>query len=280
MNGAATEYSNTESYESTPRPGVYPSHEREGGPVAGDLESISLTRQLVAEFIGSFFLVFTGIISAYLLFTDYLGGAIAQGMVVVVMMSLFGGISAAQLNPAVTLALVVGGRLSLLRALCIIPAQVIAGVLAALVLAGVLGKSEVVYPTGDGPSPIEMATPKIPERLVNGAPAPGTPRVNVPKALLVESMLAFVWAMAVCSFVCRRGSSTTGAAIATGCAVTAILLVGGVITGAGLNPARVFGPALVSGHWQNHLVYWIGPIFGAAMAGIIGCRFLFREEEE
>ena len=280
MNGTATEYSNTESYETSSRLGVHPAQAEAGGHVAGDLESISLTRQLVAEFIGSFFLVFTGIITAYLLFTDYLGGALAQGMVVVVMMSLFGGISGAQLNPVVTLALVIGGRLSLLRAICIIPAQMIAGVLAALVLAGVLGKSEIVYPAGDGPSPIEMATPKIPERLVNGAPSPNTPRVNVAKALLVESLLAFVWAMAVCGFVCRRGITTTGAAIAVGCAVSAILLVGGVITGAGLNPARVFGPALISGYWQNHLVYWIGPIIGAAMAGLIGCRFLFREEEE
>ncbi|MSR66137.1 MAG: hypothetical protein EXS24_02035 [Pedosphaera sp.] len=280
MIGTATEYSNTGSYETAQRLGTQSSQGRAGSDVTGDLEAVSLTRQMVAEFIGSFFLVFVGIMTAYLLFTDYLAGALAQGMIAAIMMMLFGGISGAQLNPVVTLALVIGGRLSLLRAMCIIPTQIIAGVLATLVLAGVLGKSEIVYPTGDAPSPIEMATPKIPVRLVNGAPAPNTPRVNVPKAILVEGLLAFVWAMAVAGYVCRRGASTTGAALAVGCAVTAVLLVGGVITGAGLNPARVFGPALISGTWTNHLVYWVGPIVGAVMAGLIGCRFLFREEEE
>ena len=57
------------------------------------------------------------------------------------------------------------------------------------------------------------------------------------------------------------------------------ILFGGPLTGAAMNPARTFGPALVSSHWSNHMVYWIGPLIGGALAGIIYGRFLIKESK-
>ena len=56
--------------------------------------------------------------------------------------------------------------------------------------------------------------------------------------------------------------------------VAADILVGGPVTGAAMNPARVFGPALASGFWEYHWVYWVGPLIGGALAGWIYPRFI------
>ena len=65
-----------------------------------------------------------------------------------------------------------------------------------------------------------------------------------------------------------------------GGAVAVGILVGGILTGAAMNPVRAFGPALVSGQWSFQMVYWIGPMMGGALAGVICGHFLFAEEEE
>jgi len=71
-----------------------------------------------------------------------------------------------------------------------------------------------------------------------------------------------------------RGPKIGGLAI--GFTVTVDILFGGPLTGAAMNPARTFGPALASGHWHNHLVYWIGPLLGGALAGLVYGRGLIR----
>ena len=63
-------------------------------------------------------------------------------------------------------------------------------------------------------------------------------------------------------------------------AVTVGVLAGGILTGAAMNPLRAFGPALVSGQWSFQMVYWIGPMLGGALAGVVCGHFLFVEEED
>ena len=67
--------------------------------------------------------------------------------------------------------------------------------------------------------------------------------------------------------------------LAIGLTVALDILFGGPLTGAAMNPARTFGPALVSGHWNNHFVYWVGPLIGGALAGLIYGRFLIKESQ-
>ena len=69
------------------------------------------------------------------------------------------------------------------------------------------------------------------------------------------------------------------AGVLVGGAVTVGLLCGGIITGAVMNPVRAFGPAVVSGQWDFHLVYWIGPMLGGALAGVVLGQFLFRDDK-
>jgi glycerol uptake facilitator-like aquaporin len=54
------------------------------------------------------------------------------------------------------------------------------------------------------------------------------------------------------------------------------ILMGGPLTGASMNPARTFGPALAGGYWANHLVYWIGPLLGGGLAGLLYGKFLIK----
>jgi len=66
--------------------------------------------------------------------------------------------------------------------------------------------------------------------------------------------------------------------LAIGLTVALDILFGGPLTGAAMNPARTFGPALASGHWNNHVVYWVGPLLGGLLAGLVYGRFLIREK--
>jgi glycerol uptake facilitator-like aquaporin len=87
----------------------------------------------------------------------------------------------------------------------------------------------------------------------------------------------FVVLVAFAKTLDARGLSQHVAAFAIGLAVAAGGVVGGPFTGAAMNPARVFGPALVAHHWQNHGVYWLGPLFGACLAGVLYDRLFLRE---
>ncbi len=66
------------------------------------------------------------------------------------------------------------------------------------------------------------------------------------------------------------------AGLAIGLTVTANILMGGVLTGMAFNPARAFGPALVAGFWQDQWVYWVGPLLGGGVAGLLYDRFLLQ----
>jgi glycerol uptake facilitator-like aquaporin len=94
------------------------------------------------------------------------------------------------------------------------------------------------------------------------------PNITAGVGIIVEAILTFFLVFAVFgTAVDGRGPRMGGLFI--GLALTMAILVGGALTGAALNPARAFGPALFSGMWGNHLVYWIGPIIGGALAGWI-----------
>jgi len=75
-----------------------------------------------------------------------------------------------------------------------------------------------------------------------------------------------------------RGAFNKIAGFAIGLTITVDTLLGGPFTGAAMNPARVFGPALAARHWQNHGVYWLGPLFGGILAAVIYDRLFLRDQ--
>ncbi len=205
-------------------------------------------RRAVAEFVGTFALVFVGILAVAL--ADDGGGlvgvALAHGLVIAVMVSAVGHISGAHFNPAVTAALLVTRRIAPALAAVYLAAQLAAAVLGALLVRVVAGVEAV-----------EAGTP----RLFGG--------YGWGDAVVLEAVLTFflVWVV-FATAVDPRGTFKSIAGLAIGLTITLDILAGGPLTGAAMNPARALGPELVGGVWDDALVYWIGPLVGAAAAAL------------
>lgn len=213
----------------------------------------SLLRRSLAEALGTFALVFIGagsVASKYFPDASYgfLGIAIAHGVVLAVMITATMSISGGHLNPAVTLALLVKRRTTISSAIAYIVAQLAGAVVAALLL-------RAIYPAGVTHA-VSLGTPSI------------SSAISLPQAILVEALLTFFLVSAVFGTIVNPDAPRVGG-FGVGLVLLFDVLVGGPLTGAAANPARAFGPALVSGQWVGHIVYWIGPIVGALVAALL-----------
>ena len=218
-----------------------------------------LAKQLLAEFLGTFALCVVGV--GVVCTNAWTGGspglvgiALAHGVILAIMISGLGHVSGAHFNPAVTVGAFIGNRLPKERVLPYIGAQ-LAGAAAGSWLIGYVVPAEIWRP-------IQLATPSV----ING--------LDVMGAILLESVLTFFLVLTVyATAIDERGPGKTIAGVGIGGAVTAGILVAGPLTGAALNPARAFGPALVAGAWHNQLVYWSGPLLGGVVAGALYSTF-------
>ncbi|XP_047338770.1 probable aquaporin TIP3-2 [Impatiens glandulifera] len=213
-------------------------------------------RAAVSEFLSTFIFVFAGEGSVLALNKMYHGTALsASGLVFIALahaLALFAAVSASfnvsggHVNPAVTFAALVGGRLSMIRALFYWIAQLLGAVVACVFL--------------------RIATHGM--RPEGFAIAAGEGDWN---ALLMEIVLTFglVYVVYATAIDPKRGNLGIIAPLAIGLVVGANILVGGPFDGAAMNPARAFGPALVGWRWNNHWVYWVGPLVGGGLAGLI-----------
>jgi MIP family channel proteins len=213
----------------------------------------SLLRRSVAEGVGTFALLFIGagaVASKYFPDASYgfLGIAIAHGLILSVMVTATMSISGGHLNPAVTLALLLARRTNLKSAAGYIIAQLVGAVAAALLL-------KLVYP-GTVTRAIALATPSI------------SSAISLPQAIVVELVLTFFLVSAVFG-TCANPDAPKVGGFGVGLVLLVDVLVGGPLTGAAVNPARAFGPAVVSGQWIGHAVYWVGPIAGGLLAALL-----------
>jgi MIP family channel proteins len=227
----------------------------------------SKPQRFLAEFIGTFILVF---ISAGFICTDHflrtttqggaglLGDALAYGLTMGVLVTSLGHISGGHLNPAVTIGFWVTGRLSTFDAVAYWVSQLTGAAAAAYLLR--------LLPF-DVWAAVQLGTPDL---------TSGITRTN---GLVIEGILTFFVVFVVfATAVDQRGAFGKVAGFATGMAVTVGVLFGGPFTGAALNPARAFGPALAANHWTNHGIYWIGPLAGGVVAGwLYDSLFLTKE---
>jgi MIP family channel proteins len=211
---------------------------------------------LVAEAIGTFLfffiaagaaLVATGDPAATLLIV-----ALAHGVVLAVLVSSFGAVSGGHFNPAVTLGLWIAGQIDVVKGVAYMVAQLLGGAAAGFALA---------YFFGD----VGPAVPALGEG------------VDVIEGILLEAIMTTVLLFAVFgTAVDARGPKIGGLAI--GLAVAADILFGGPLTGAAMNPARWFGPAVAAGAFDNWFVWWIGPFLGAIVVAVL-YRALFAPRE-
>jgi len=210
----------------------------------------------VAEAIGTFALCFIGA-GSICINAGLVGIALAHGSVLAVMISAMGHISGGHFNPAVTLGALVGKKIKGQMAGAYVAAQlggaVVAGVLLRIIFAPAVWE------------PVHLGTP--------GLGAGITPGIGI----LVEVVLTFFLVLVVYGTgIDDRGTWKAIGGFGIGFTVLCDILMGGPLTGASMNPARTFGPALVAGYWDNHLVYWIGPLLGGALAGVVYGRFLIK----
>ncbi|MEM1082500.1 MAG: aquaporin Z [Verrucomicrobiota bacterium] len=228
-------------------------------------------QKLIAEFFGTFWLVFGGCGSAVLaanFLTDagdtpinlgigFVGVAFAFGLTVLTMAYAIGHISGCHLNPAVTIGLVVGGRHPASELFPYIIAQVIGGAAGAGVLAVIAGGKEGFDLVASG-----FAANGFGEHSPGG--------YSMVACLVAEIVLTFFFLMIILGATDKRAPAGF-APIAIGLGLTLIHLIGIPVTNLSVNPARSTGPALFVGGWaiQQLWLFWIAPIVGAALAGAI-----------
>ena len=212
---------------------------------------------LIAEVVGTFLFLFVGMGSVVL--GDYvvanggtspglLGVALAHGLALAVLVSALGAISGAHFNPAVTLAVWIMGKITPTRAVMYVVAQLIGAALAGFALRSTF-PSEAWQPSAIG-------TPALGAGI--------SPAIGITVEAVLTALLVFV---VLGTAVDSRAPKIGGLAI--GLAVAADILMGGPLTGAAMNPARWFGPAVAAGAYADWYVWWIGPLLGAAVAALV-----------
>jgi MIP family channel proteins len=227
----------------------------------------SLPQRFLAEFIGTFALVF---VAAGAMCADQylraagtpspglLGYAFAYGLAVAVMLSALGHVSGAHLNPAITIGSWVTKRLGTLPALFYCTAQLGGAAAAAYLLIAVLPESAW--------RPVSLGATDL---------APDFTRMH---GMLLEGVATFfVVFVYFASALDAEGAFRKSGALAVGLTITAGVLLSQPFTGASMNPARTFGPALAAHHWINHGVYWVGPLFGGLLGAVVSDRLFARD---
>jgi aquaporin TIP len=209
-----------------------------------------MLRRGVAEFIGTFTLIFIGGGAGiavghfgHATAANLVAVALANGLAIGIMVTNLGHISGGHFNPAITLGFLTSRRITASLAGLYWASQLLGAAAAAFILRALTSKFAVRH----GATPI--------------------PHTTDGKAFVFELILTFflvwaVWATAVDP----RGAFAAIAGLAIGLTITIDVLMGGPFTGAAMNPARAFGPELAGQLWTGWWIYWIGPIAGAVIA--------------
>ena len=214
-------------------------------------------RKLVAEFAGTFALIFFGA-GAALQGADLVGQALANGLAIGLMVTAVGHISGGHFNPAVTLSMLVTGRISRPRR---------------------RATGSASWPARRPPRSCcsRSSRPRSPmpptsacRRSAGTGSAPAT-------ALVAEIVTTFFLVFVIYAVaVDKRGAFSILAGLPIGLTISISMLAVGAVSGAALNPARWFGPALVSGTFDNFWVWIVGPAIGAILAGLAYDRLLLK----
>lgn len=209
-------------------------------------------RVCASELIGTFVLVLIGVGALNASSVNAGSGAgllaiaTAFGAAVAIMVAATGHISGAHINPAVTMSLLAAGKIKPVDAGAYWVSQLAGAVLAALTL-------EVMF--GGGAAKLGVTT-------VDAS------RATLMQGVAIEAVLTMILVLVVFGTAVDMRAQKMPA-LFIGATVAADILVGGPFTGASMNPARSFGPALIGNVWDHHWVYWLGPLLGGAVGGLL-----------
>ncbi len=227
-------------------------------------------RHWLAEGIATFCLVFFGVMSI-IISKEAIGSgltleanimiSLGHGSAIGLMVYAFGHVSGAHINPAVTIPMMITKKIGIGDGIGYIILQLVGAVIAALVLSAffpVLGEA-VNFGVQTGPSD-----------LID---------FDVMKGLGLEIILTFFLVTVIYMVAVHKRAIAGTHGITIGGMIFLLHLVGVPFTGASMNPARTFGPALVSGFWEFHWIYWVGPIIGGIIAGLI-MNYIYVKKED
>ncbi|HUT06965.1 MAG TPA: aquaporin [Nitrosopumilaceae archaeon] len=217
-------------------------------------------RAWLAEAIATYGLVFFGPLSVILAVAAFGEGlstmsvlfiAFGHGGAIGLMVYAFGHVSGAHINPAVTIPMIITKKIGLKDGIGYIIFQLIGAVAAAATLKAILPElgAQVNFATQGGPS-----------EFING---------SISSAFAVEAVLTFFLVTVIFMTAVHKKASAGLHGFSIGGMIFLIHLVGVPLTGASVNPARTFGPALISGFWEFHWLYWAAPILGGIIAGVL-----------
>jgi MIP family channel proteins len=220
----------------------------------------SLKNKFLVEIVGTFILVYA-IASAATVYSDsgqlgVIGIGLVHALVLTAIVYAIGYRSGAQVNPAVTIGLLVAKKIGGKEAVVYIIAQIIGAVLAAAVVYSIFGSemsASVTLPSDD----------------------------NIMRALILETVMTFTLVYVVLATTTSKNFKIVPlAGLAIGFTLGFNVIFGGSITGGSLNPARSFGPALITWDFAYHWIYWVAPIAGGLIAAGVYKLLNTKEEEE
>lgn len=215
---------------------------------------VSRKQKLLAEGVSTFALVFIG--AGSILANDFIGGglgilgiALAHGLILMTMIYAIGHISGGHVNPAVTVGMMVARKIGVRLGVLYIIAQLVGAAVGGYLLSVIFASS-----------PTELALGAT--QLAAG--------ISQDMGILIEAVLTFFLVFVVFGVAVDKRAPQGFAGLAIGLTLALGILFGGGLTGAALNPARSFGPALAANFWNSHvMVYWIGPLIGGIVAALI-----------
>ncbi len=219
-------------------------------------------RPYVAEAMGIFVLTFAGS-AALALFRlnqpmGVFGVAFAHGLALMAMVYALGHISGCHINPAVTISMAATGQMKWPKAAGYIAAQLVGAILAGAVLR---------YLFADFVTETRLGTTEVQAGF------------NAGRALVAEMVTTAFLTTVIFGAAVHKRAAPGFAGLAIGLTLALSILAVGPISNGSLNPARTFGPSLLASHWDDHWVYWAGPILGALIGGLLYTSLLGRGDD-
>jgi MIP family channel proteins len=210
----------------------------------------NVVRALIVEFLGTFALIFVG--AGAIIATaggNLVAIAFAHGLAIGLFVAAAGHISGGVYNPALTIGLAVARKLSLALVIPYIIVQLLGAAVAALCLKAVFPAAAI-------------------DKVSLGVPAIGA-GFSTGGAFIAEIIMTFFLMFVVYGTAVDERGPRAIAGLAIGLTITMDIFIGGGATGAAMNPARHFGPALIGNHWANWWLWWVAPIIGAILAAAL-----------
>ncbi|KAL2078160.1 hypothetical protein ACEWY4_025845 [Coilia grayii] len=202
----------------------------------------------LAELLGSSLFIFAGCASVIgnVGVSGSVQPALAHGLALGIAIAIFGEISGGHFNPAVSVSVYLVGGLELVLLAPYIIAQICGGMIGA-------GLAKLIFP--------EETFSTAAGAAFNAVNTTG----SVGAATVAEMIMTFILTLVVCMGAINERTRVPFVPFCIGLTVTANILAGGSVSGACMNPARAFGPAVAANHWTYHWVYWVGPLSGALL---------------